>query len=233
MSASASMVIPEYKVRGHQVIKEYQSEYQHIVIAKAPGLGHLLYLDGDLQIAESDDIYSRAMVKPLIRQDAIDEVLILGGGDGGVLKAALEAGSQRAVLADIDAKVVELCQRFLPRVSEDAFDNDRAELVIGDAFAYLDQSSDWDGIIYDLTMEPFGVDEDRPTFIAQVLDRVLERLRPGGVFSMQCCSEHQPELRREILEAMSSRFEKVEDRLVEVPSYDELWVFASGVKPLS
>lgn len=231
MSVSVSKALPEYEVRGHQVIEEYQSEYQHIVIAKTAEFGNLLYLDGDLQIAESDDVYARTMVDPLVQHGAIDKVLILGGGDGGVLKAALDAGSQRAVLADIDAKVVELSQRFLPTVSGNAFESERAELFIGDAFAYLEESSNWDGIIYDLTMEPVGVDEDRPAFMTRILGQIVDRLRPGGVFSMQCCSEHQPELRQEILAAMSQRFDQVEDRLVEVPSYGELWVFASGVKP--
>lgn len=233
MSVTLSRATPEYLARGHQVIKEKQSAYQHIVIAEAPGLGRLLYLDGDLQIAESDEIYNRAMIEPLVEHNAVGKVLILGGGDGGVLKAALQEGAKQAVLVDIDEKVVDLCRRYLPKVGEDAFEAANAELVIGDAFAYLDQSSGWDGIIYDLTMEPYGVDMDRPAFIAQVLDKVLQRLRLGGVFSMQCCSEHQPKLRREILRALSSRFEHVEDRLVDVPSYDERWVFASGVKPLS
>lgn len=232
MSAPLSRAMPEYLARGHQVIKEKQSAYQHIVIAEAPGLGRLLYLDGDLQIAESDEIYNRAMIEPLVEHNAVGKVLILGGGDGGVLKAALQEGAERAVLVDIDEKVVDLSRRYLPKVGADAFEADNAELVIGDAFAYLDQSWGWDGVIYDLTMEPVGVDDSRPAFIARVLDKVLQRLRPGGVFSMQCCSEHQPKLRREIMQALTARFEHVEDRLVEVPSYDELWVFASGVKPL-
>lgn len=231
MSVSASRAVPEYLARGHEVILEKRSAYQHIVIAEAPGLGRLLYLDGDLQIAESDEVYNRAMIEPLVKHGAVGKVLILGGGDGGVLKAALQEGAQRAVLVDIDREVIELSKRYLPRVSEDAFESENAEVVIGDAFAYLDRSEEWDGIIYDLTMEPVGVKESRPTFIARVLDKVLERLRPGGVFSMQCCSEHDPQLRQEILKAMQARFEQVEENLVDVPSYDERWVFASGVKP--
>ena len=42
MSVSASRTVPEYKARGHQVVKELHSEYQHIVIAKTPEFGHLL-----------------------------------------------------------------------------------------------------------------------------------------------------------------------------------------------
>lgn len=232
MSVSLQSSMPEYLIRGHRVIKELHSEHQHIVIAETPEHGRLLYLDGDLQIAESDEIYNRVMIEPLATRGALGKVLILGGGDGGVLKAALQEGAEQAVLVDIDPKVVELSRQYLPRVCEDAFEADNAKVVIGDAFAYLDQAKPCDDIVYDLTMEPVGAEQDRSAFIARVLDSVVDRLKPDGVFSMQCCSEHQPELREELMEALSERFEEVEDRVVDVPSYGERWVFASaaGIK---
>ncbi len=231
MSVLPRIAMPEYIARGFPVLKELQSDYQHIVISETPEYGRMLFLDGDLQIAESDEIYHQTMIEPLVRRDALGKVLILGGGDGGVLKAALREGAERAVLVDIDPMVVEMSARYLPRVCEDAFQADNAELVIGDALGYLEQTPPCDGIVYDLTMEPVGADEDRSAFIARVLDNVVDRLTPDGVFSMQCCSEHQPELREELMEALAQRFKQVEDRVVDVPSYGERWVFASAVGP--
>ena len=89
MSVLPRIAMPEYIARGFPVLKELQSDYQHIVISETPEYGRMLFLDGDLQIAESDEIYHQTMIEPLVRRDALGKVLILGGGDGGVLKAAL------------------------------------------------------------------------------------------------------------------------------------------------
>lgn len=64
----------------------YRSSYQLIELAHHPKFGNQLYLNGDLQISESDRSYNVAMVSPLILLGSFSRVTILGSGDGGVLK---------------------------------------------------------------------------------------------------------------------------------------------------
>ncbi|RFA30601.1 spermine synthase [Alkalilimnicola ehrlichii] len=227
-------MLPEYVAKRQRILEDVHSGYQHIVIAEDPRFGRLLYLDDDLQIAESDEVYNQAMIEPLVDTDNLGEVLILGGGDGGVLKAAVQHGSEHAVMVDIDAQVVDLCRTYLPKMCEDAFAADNGELVIGDAFAYLDRDQRYDAIVYDLTMQPVRADQTRKEFIHEILDKVASRLKPEGVFSMQCCGAEEHTLRREIRNGLETYFAQSEQRIVDVPSYlPERWVFASATGPRS
>lgn len=222
---------PEYIRYQQDVIERRESSYQSIVIAHDPSVGHLLYLDDDLQIADADEPYNRALVDPLEAAGTLDRVLILGGGDGGVLKRALRAGARRAVLVDIDSEVIELSRRYLPSLCEDAFDHSRAEVVVGDAFAYLERDERWSGIVYDLTMEPVGAEESRTAFIRRILNRIADRLEPGGQMTMQVCGEDEPELRAAIRKGLDQAFEHWEDWPARIPSYDVQWIFARAHTP--
>ncbi|MFV8833967.1 spermine synthase [Aquisalimonas sp. APHAB1-3] len=224
-------VPPEYITRGQRIIEDMHSEYQHIVVAHDPDYGHVLYLDDDLQIAESDHAYNRAMIDPLVQAGLTGRVLILGGGDGGVLKAAVHGGVHDATLVDIDGKVLELAQRYFPGLCEDAFTATNARVVVGDAFAWLDDARGYDGIVYDLTMEPVRANQSRLEFIEEIVGRIAASLQPEGMLTMQCCSEHQPQLRREIHDALSRHFTAVADYPVVVPSYHEQWIFAHARYP--
>lgn len=230
--SSQRPVPPEYIKRGQRIVENVQSEYQHIVIAHDPVYGHVLYLDDDLQIAESDHVYNRALIDPLIQADLTGRVLILGGGDGGVLKAAVQGGMREATLVDIDAKVLELARHYFPGLCEDAFDAVNARVVVGDAFAWLDDASDYDGIVYDLTMEPVRANQSRLEFIEEIVGRIAASLKPGGMLTMQCCSEHEHRLRGEIRDALGRHFTTVSDYPVAVPSYHEQWVFAHARYPV-
>lgn len=217
---------PEYVRYNQTVVERRRSPYQEIVIAHDPSLGHLLYLDDDLQIADADEPYNQAITRPLIEGGALGEVLILGGGDGGALRALLNAGARRAVLVDIDGEVIALARRYLPSLCGDAFDRPGAEVVVGDAFVYLDDEAQWDGIVYDLTMDPIREEQPRTAFIKEVLAKIAQRLRPGGVMAMQCCGADEPGLREEIRAGLEGTFDAWGDWEAQIPSFDTPWVFA-------
>ncbi len=230
MSSSAPDT-PEYVTRDQEIVEDLHSDYQHIIIARDPDYGYVLYLDDDMQIAESDAAYHHAVTDPIIQAGLMGRVLILGGGDGGVLKAAVRAGASEATLVDIDAKVVELARAYLPGLCEDAFDAPNARVVIGDAFAWLDGAAGYDAIVYDLTMEPVRDNQSQLEFIEEIVSRAAASLKPEGMLTMQCCSEHQPALRQAIHQALTRHFTAVSDHPVVVPSYHERWIFANARYP--
>lgn len=228
------------------LVEAVQSPYQLVEIAEHPVYGRQLVLDGDLQISESDAAYNVAMVAPLLRLDSVERVVILGGGDGGVLRELLhsfdQAGRpvQQATLVDIDQAVIDLSREHLPRLCGDAFEHPRAEVLVGDAFEYIADQRDLDAVIYDLTMDPVREEQPRPEFIAEILDKVEDSLRPGGVFSMQCCGvglnneadrADRQALLGEIRAAVDARFRGRIEQDVLVPSYEDLWTFLCAVKP--
>ncbi len=222
---------PEYVRYNQTIAEERHSPYQRIVIAHDPSVGHLLYLDDDLQIGNADEPYNQTIIEPIRQAGALGDVLILGGGDGGVLRALLDAGAQHAVLVDIDAEVIELSKRYLPSLCGDAFQREEAEVVVGDAFAYLDAEEQWDSMVYDLTMDPVRDDQPRTAYIREILDKVAQRLRPRGIMTMQCCGANEPGLREEIRAGLAHTFAEWGDWEASIPSFDVPWVFAWARAP--
>ncbi|VDI54575.1 Hypothetical predicted protein [Mytilus galloprovincialis] len=85
------------------------------------------------------------------------KVLIVGGGDGGVVREVLKYPSiQKVVLCEIDEKkVVEVSKKYLPHIAQ-SFDNPRMELFIGDGIQYMkDHKNEFDVIITDAP-DPIG-----------------------------------------------------------------------------
>ncbi len=231
---------------GAQVITSVTSRFQHIEITRHPAFGHQLVIDGDLQISESDSIYGSAMVAPLLRHLATEKVAILGGGDGGVLWELIRSCErlslplQQAWQIDIDGEVMRLCRQYLNRLSGPVWQHPKADIVTGDAFAWLADARELDGVVYDLTMDPVRDGQSREEFMAETLALVARALKPGGVFSMQCCGEGEgntdlakesQDLLREIRAEAARHFSDICEQQVAVPSFLENWTFLSARKP--
>lgn len=59
------------------------------------------------------------------------QVLIVGGGDGGVLReVAKHSEVERIVMCEIDKQVVEVSKKYLSNSTAVAFDDPRVELVV-------------------------------------------------------------------------------------------------------
>jgi spermidine synthase/spermine synthase len=221
------------------------SGLQQITISRHPVFGRQLFLDGDLQVSDSDSAYGVAMTSPLLGQLPLGRVAILGGGDGGVLNELLRtleplgALPAELTLVEIDDRVMELCRKHLRGTCGDAFRSPHANIVVGDAFAWIDRARNLDAVIYDLTMDPVREDQPRGEFIARIIERTARALRPGGVLSMQCCGhglrdERDRADRDEVLPliraAVDAHFESRTEQDVLVPSYRDLWTFLSARK---
>ena len=116
-----------------------QTPYQELAVLDTPEYGRMIVLDGAIQITERDEFcYSEMMAHvPLCAHPAPASVLIVGGGDGAVLREVLRHPYvARAVLVDIDEQVVEASRRFLPSVAA-SMDDPRAEVRCTDAIEYI------------------------------------------------------------------------------------------------
>jgi spermidine synthase len=135
---------------------------QHLMIFHNAVLGRVMTLDGVVQTTEADEfIYHEMMAHvPIFAHGAAKRVLIIGGGDGGMLREVVRhAGVERIVQVEIDAKVVEMAKTYLPNHSQGAFDDDRVEIVIADGLEYVrDTAERFDVIISDST-DPIGPGE--------------------------------------------------------------------------
>lgn len=223
-----------------------QTAFQDVLIAEHPQYGRQLYIDGDLQISSVDRAYATAMVAPVLTTQPLRRVLIMGGGDGGVLSEVLrgadDAGQplEQVKMVEIDRDVVALCQHHLPELCDQAYEDPRSHLVIGDAFAQLDQEHDLDAVLYDLTFDPVREDLARDDFVAQTVEKMADSVRPGGVVSMQCCGVGpttdgdevgHAALLETVLDATRDHFDQVIQQQVMIPSYEGLWTFIAARRP--
>ena len=140
-----------------------KSEFQDIAIFESPSHGRVMVLDGVIQITEADEFVYQEMLThvPLLAHGSAENVLIIGAGDGGVLRRVLQHGNvRRAVMVEIDGEVIRLSKDFLPKIAGEAWDDPRAEVIVGDGIDYVKRAPDasFDVIIVDST-DPIGVGE--------------------------------------------------------------------------
>jgi spermidine synthase len=201
----------------------------------------MLVLDGDTQSAALDErIYHESLVHPACMTFGRPQrAMILGGAEGATLREFLRVPSMRKVtMVDIDGEVVGACRRHLPEWSDGAFEDSRAELIVGDAKAYVEKSAErFDVIAGDLT-EPL---EDSPSFGLHTVSfyrAIRARLAPGGVFALQAsmAGPHNYQTHARMIATLRAAFERVAPYSTYVPAFDTEWGFAlcgESVDPLS
>ena len=165
-----------------------QSAFQDIAVFETASHGRVLTLDGIVQITERDEFVYQEMLThvPLLAHGDAKNVLIIGAGDGGVLRHVLmHKGVEQALMAEIDGEVIRLCKEFLPAIAGDAWEDPRAEVLVGDGIDYVKNAPDgrFDVIIVDST-DPIGVGE--VLFTDEFYKNAARILTPRGVIVNQC-----------------------------------------------
>jgi spermidine synthase len=149
-----------------RVIRELarvRSDFQDIMIFESETHGRVMLLDGVVQITEADEFVYQEMLAhvPLLAHGAAKRVLIIGAGDGGVLRRVLQHRTvEKAVMVEIDGTVIRLAKEHLPGIAGDAWTDPRAEVIVGDGIDYVQRAPDasFDVVIVDST-DPIGVGE--------------------------------------------------------------------------
>lgn len=199
-----------------------QSEFQDIVIFESFSHGRVMVLDGVIQITEGDEFVYQEMLThvPLLAHGAAANVLIIGAGDGGVLRRVLQHNSvQRAVMVEIDGEVIRLSKEFLPNIAGDAWNDPRAQVIVGDGIDYVRKAADgsFDVIIVDST-DPIGVGE--VLFTDEFYANCARIMSARGLIVNQC---GVPFMQADELRATSARrkkfFPHVSAYVAAVPTY--------------
>jgi spermidine synthase len=152
---------PHWKVgmKADRVLHEVKTEHQHLVIFENETWGTVLMLDGVCQLTTSDEfVYHEMMAHvPLFQLEKPKRVLVVGGGDGGVLREVLKHPSvEKATLCEIDRTVVDTALEHYPSIPGKAFDDPRSDVVIADGLKYVAGTKEkFDCIIVD-SSEPIG-----------------------------------------------------------------------------
>lgn len=219
-------------LRASDVLLNVTSRYQDILVLQTGEYGRMMLLDGAIQITERDEFcYSEMMAHvALCSHPDPKEVLIVGGGDGGVLREVLRHQSVvKATLIDIDEEVISASKRFLPSISV-RLDDPRADVRCEDAMAYITGCHDqFDVIIVDST-DP--VDFAAGLFGAPFYEDVRGALRGNGMVVAQTESPFtDTDVMVGAYRAMASVFPLVRLYWGVVPTYPSgMWTYTIGSK---
>lgn len=169
-----------------KVYYESKTEHQHLMIFHNAALGRVMVLDGVVQTTEKDEfIYHEMMAHvPLLSHGNAEQVLIVGGGDGGMLREVLKhAIVKQVTMVEIDNAVIDMAKTYLPNHSRGAFDDPRAKITIADGMDFVrDTEQRFDVVICDST-DPIGPGEI--LFSDDFYAQCRRILNPGGVVATQ------------------------------------------------
>jgi spermidine synthase len=171
-----------------KIVAHERSPFQVILVIETRSHGRVLILDGNVQITEADEFAYQEMIAhvPMLAHGSARSVLIIGAGDGGVLRRVLEHRTvERATMVEIDEAVIRLAQTHLPGIAGTAWRDPRADVIVGDGIAYVAKAptASQDVIIVDST-DPVGVGE--ALFTDSFYADCARVLRPGGIIVNQC-----------------------------------------------
>lgn len=169
-----------------KVLYHQKTDHQDLIIFTNAAFGRVMALDGVVQTTERDEfIYHEMMTHlPLLAHGQVKHLLIIGGGDGAMLREACRHKCIETItMVEIDATVVSFCRQYLPGHSDGAFDDARVKLVIDDGVNFVNQTAQtFDLIISDCT-DPLGPGES--LFTSAFYAGCKRCLNPGGIFVAQ------------------------------------------------
>lgn len=134
-----------------------KSKFQKIEVFNTKEFGRILALDGLVQLSTKHEfVYHEMITHPaMFYHQNPERVLIIGGGDGGVLREVAKHQSVREIfLVDIDKKVIEVSKKYLPSVSNGAFNDKRLKIFNEDALKFVKKYKNYFDIIIDDLTDP-------------------------------------------------------------------------------
>jgi spermidine synthase len=174
------------RLKADKVLFDSETEHQQLIIFENEDFGRVMMLDGVVQLSTRDEfVYHEMMAHvPLFAHGKAKKVLIVGGGDGGVLREVLRHPEVKsATLCEIDRSVIDLCREHFPDISGGAFEDIRTKVVIADGTKFVHETEErFDVILVDST-DPIG--PGAVLFTKEFYTDCRRALASGGVLVTQ------------------------------------------------
>jgi len=175
-----------------------------------------------IQCTERDEFSYQEMIShlPLYSHANPKTVLIVGGGDGGVLREVAKHPSvEKIVMCEIDPMVCDVSKEFFKDSLATTFNDPRLTLLHADAAAFLrdGECGKYDVIIVD-SSDPVGPAE--VLFRSEFYENMKNALNPNGIVCTQgeCLWLHL-DLITDVLDRVGKFFPTVQYAFTTIPSY--------------
>ncbi|MGP3560099.1 polyamine aminopropyltransferase [Geobacillus sp. BK01] len=209
-----------------------QTPFQKLDMVETAEFGNMLILDGMVMTTQKDEFVYHEMVAhvPLFTHPKPENVLVVGGGDGGVIREVLKHPSvKKATLVEIDGKVIEYSKKYLPEIAG-KLDDPRVEVKVDDGFMHIAQSeNEYDVIMVDST-EPVGPAVS--LFTKGFYAGIANALKEDGMFVAQTDNPwFKADLIRNVYRDVKEIFPITRLYTANIPTYPSgLWTFTLGSK---
>ena len=168
-----------------RVLFSKKTRFQQIDLFETKSHGKMLVLDGIIQLTEADEFAYHEMMAhvPLFAHPDPKSVLVIGGGDGGVLR---EVGRHQCIesidFCEIDEEIIKVSKKFLPQIAC-GFEDPRISIHIEDGSRFINkQKNRYDVIIVD-SSDPVGPGEK--LFEKLFYQGLKNALRENGIIATQ------------------------------------------------
>ena len=207
-----------------------RTQYQQMQIVTTGMYGKALVLDGKWQSCSGDEfLYHEPLVQPaMILHGNVKRALVLGGGEGATIREILRWKTvEKVVMVDIDGEVVEACKEHMPELHQGAFEDPRAEVIIGDALEYLDKTDErFDLVISDLS-DPIEEGPSFKLFTKEYFEQIKRVLNPDGFFVVQAgpVAPGEMALHVRLVNTVNAVWPNARSYSSHVPTYASPWGF--------
>ncbi len=209
-----------------------KTDFQQLDIIETNQFGRMLVLDGMVMTTIKDEFVYHEMIThvALNTHPNPKRVLVVGGGDGGAIREILKHQSvEKAVLAEIDGRVIETSKEFLPEIAG-ALEDKRVDVQVVDGIKYIhDHKGQFDVIMVDST-EPIGPAVG--LFEKGFYQGIYDALKEDGILVAQTESPwFNGGLIKRVFKDIKSIFPVTRLYTVSIPTYPSgLWSFTIGSK---
>lgn len=221
-----------------EVLVDTHTDYQHLLIGRTEQ-GISLFSDDDRQSTEFSQLtYHEALMVPaFLLTEKLDNVLIIGSGEGVASQMSVAAGANRVDHVDIDRTAVELCAEHLPygytpaELAEASAGKGQIRVHFADGWDFLARAAAngdrYDVIVIDLPDERPEQAQHNRLYETEFLQRCRDLLAPGGVLAAQAgCATMW---RNETLRRSWRRFHEQFETVVHYGSDEHEWSFLFGL----
>jgi spermidine synthase len=228
----------EFCTRVKKTLHTETTQFQELKVLDTYEFGRVLVLDGAIQTSVQDEFIYHEMLThvPLYTHPNPQRVLVIGGGDGGTIREVLKHDEvKEAHLVEIDRRVVETAQEYLPEISGQLAARP-VEIFFEDGLKFIQKCrEEYDVILVD---SPDQVGPAVELFSGEFYRDIHKALKPDGLFVAQTESPFfNQDLIHRVFNDVKDIFPVARLYLTSIPTYPGgAWTFTLGSKehhPLS
>ncbi|QCI16465.1 polyamine aminopropyltransferase [Buchnera aphidicola (Aphis craccivora)] len=169
-----------------KMLYQEKNKYHDIKIFNNSIMGKIMTIDNIVQTTEKDEFIYHEMLShvPIFAHGSIKDVLIIGGGDGGILREISRHNNiNNITMVEIDISIINLCKKYFPKHNNNAYEDPRLELIIDNGLDFVKKTNKKFDLIVSDSTDPVG--PGKSLFLSDFYFNCKKSLKKNGIFVAQ------------------------------------------------